>query len=85
MSYPVCLSNIYLTIYSFSLAAIEMTEPTSSDTSTKPSIKIGVDGYPILPILDDESITPKLVRDLLKDFISAIWGASQSLLIYSYM
>jgi len=70
----------------FSLSAIETNERTNSGASSseaKPSVKIGEDGYPILPVLDGESITPKLARELLKDFISVAWGTFSSLLIVS--
>lgn len=49
----------------------------TTNSEAKPSIKIGDDGYPVLPDFSGEleSIPPQLLRDLLRDFISATWGA----------
>lgn len=61
-----------------SFSAVETNEQLpcagTVNSDVKPSIKIGVDGYPVLPDLSGESLPPQLVRDLLRDFISATWG-----------
>ena len=60
------------------MLAIETNEqlPCTGTTGSeaKPSIKISDDGYPVLPNPSGESIPPLLLRDLLRDFISATWG-----------
>jgi len=62
--------------------AIIANEQPSSSAPAMPSVKISADGYPILPVLGDDGITPKLARDLLRDFISAAWGVSQYFLLF---
>ncbi|KAF9471395.1 hypothetical protein BDN70DRAFT_926163 [Pholiota conissans] len=46
---------------------------TGSDTQSKPMIWFREDGYPNLPIIDEDSVTPNVVRELLTDLISKTW------------
>ena len=64
----------------------EPPQPTETSVKQRPAtIVLLADGYPIVPTLDFDDLSPKHAKELLREYISAAWSKSLCFFVSSSM